>query len=188
MLHGDELGRTQGGNNNAYCQDTEIAWVDWSLLRKNDSLTSFVAALARLRRDHPVFRRRRFFDGRPIRSGDQLRDIAWFRQDAAEMTEQDWGAGFGRYITVFLNGDAIGDLDRRGERVTDSSFLMCFNAHDVDLQVRLPGESYGREWAVVVDTLSGEAHPTVPEGARTMHADETVTVAGRSLLVLQRTE
>jgi isoamylase len=186
LPHGDEIGRTQGGNNNAYCQDNEVSWMDWSL-RKSSSLVPFVSALAGLRRAHPVFRRRRFFAGRPIRSGEQLRDIAWFRQDAAEMTEPDWGSRFGRYITVFLNGDAIGDLDARGERVVDSSFLLCFNAHDTDLEVRLPAPSYGREWAVVVDTVTGEAHAAVPETARLVHADTTITVAARSLLVLQRT-
>jgi glycogen operon protein len=188
LLHGDEIGRTQGGNNNGYCQDNDISWVDWSMLRKNDELASFVGGLAKLRREHPVFRRRRFFAGLPIRSGDQLRDIAWFRQDAAEMTSQDWGSGFGRYVTVFLNGEAIDDLDRRGTRVTDASFLLCFNAHDGDLQVRLPGASYGAAWAVVVDTVTGEAYATVPAGARVVHADETITVPARSLLVLQRTE
>jgi isoamylase len=188
LLHGDEFGRTQGGNNNAYCQDNEISWMDWSLLRKHADLAAFVGALAELRSSHPVFRRRRFFAGRPIRSGDQLRDIAWFRQDAAEMTEQDWGYGFGHYITVFLNGDAIGDLDPRGERVSDSSFLLCFNAHHTDLEVRLPGASYGSEWAVTVDTVTGEAHAAIPESARVVHADATITVTARSLLVLQRTE
>jgi len=196
LLHGDEIGRTQGGNNNAYCQDNEISWVDWSLLRKNGELASFVGALAGLRAAHPVFRRRRFFAGLPIRTGTEssgtpentgLPDIAWFRQDAAEMTVQDWGSGFGQYITVFLNGEAIGDLDRRGERVTDSSFLLCFNAHDDDLQVRLPGVSYGAEWALVVDTVTGEAHAAVPDSPRVVPADATITVAARSLLVLQRT-
>jgi isoamylase len=186
LLHGDEIGRTQRGNNNAYCQDNEISWLDWSLLRKNSWLASFVAAMAALREAHPIFRRRRFFDGRPIRSGDQLRDIAWFRQDAAEMTEQDWDSGFGRYITVFLNGDAIGDLDPRGERVTDASFLLCFNAHDGDLQVRLPDSAYGTEWAVVVDTATGEAHAAIPDDARLLPAGTSVTVTARSLQVLQR--
>jgi isoamylase len=188
LLHGDEFGRTQGGNNNAYCQDNEISWVDWSLLRKHADLAAFVGALAELRSAHPNFRRRRFFAGRPIRSGDQLRDIAWFRQDAAEMTEPDWGYGFGHYITVFLNGDAIGDLDPRGERVTDSSFLLCFNAHHTDLEGRLPGASYGPEWAVVVDTVTGQAHAAIPDGARVVRAGATITVTARSLLVLQRTE
>jgi isoamylase len=197
LLHGDEMGRTQGGNNNAYCQDNEITWVDWSLLRKNEALASFAGALARLRSEHPVFRRRRFFAGRPIRSGTEpvqtpqaprLPDIAWFRRDAAEMTEQDWGSGFGNYITVFLNGDAIGDLDPRGERVTDRSFLLCFNANHTDLEVRLPGESYGSEWAVVVDTVSGEAHANPPEDPRVVRAADAIPVVARSLLVLQRME
>jgi len=187
LLAGDEIGRTQRGNNNAYCQDNEISWLDWSLLRKNNWLASFTGAMAELRNAHPIFRRRRFFEGLPIRSGDQLRDIAWFRQDAAEMTAQDWDCGFGRYVTVFLNGDAIGDLDTHGERVTDASFLLCFNAHDADLQVRLPEPTYGTEWAVVVDTATGEANATIPDDARLAPAATSITVTARSLQILQRT-
>jgi isoamylase len=186
LLHGDELGRTQGGNNNAYCQDNEIAWVDWSLAKEHHELSAFVGALARFRQAHPSFRRKRFFAGRPIRTGDQLRDIAWFTPDADEMTEQDWESGFGRCVTVFLNGEAMRDLDPRGEHLTDDSFLLCFNAHDGDLRVRMPGEDYGAEWAVVIDTTTGEVHTGIPLQARTVAADGTLTVVARSFVVLQR--
>jgi isoamylase len=196
LLHGDEMGRTQHGNNNAYCQDNEISWVDWKLAELHSDLMEFVAATTTLRREHPVFRRRRFFVGKPIRparpeAGDGtqvLRDIAWFTPDAREMTEQDWNAGFGKCITVFLNGDGINEIDSRGERVRDDSFLLCFNAHDGDLDVRLPGAEYGTVWAVVVDTATGEAHSTVPELARTLGADDAFKVVARSLVVLQRVE
>lgn len=199
LLHGDELGRTQNGNNNAYCQDNELSWVDWSLLERNGDLVDFTAAVVALREDHPVFRRRRFFQGRPIRSGDELRDIAWFTPAGEEMSEQDWESGFGRSIIVFLNGDGLNDLNRRGERVRDDSFLMCFNAHDGDINMRLPNGSYGNEWSVVLDTSTGEVFAESnsgalvgvvagdqPAGVRTIPAGEALTVPARSLIVLLR--
>ena len=117
LLHGDELGRTQGGNNNVYCQDSELSWVDWSLAGKNASLIGFTAGVLALRHGHPVFRRRRFFAGRPIRArrqGDALPDIAWFTPSGQEMTEQDWDSGFGKCVVAFLNGDGITEPDSRG--------------------------------------------------------------------------
>ncbi len=187
LSHGDELGRTQGGNNNAYCQDNEISWVNWSDV--DEDLLAFTAALARLRREHPVFRRRRFFAGWPIRSGDEMRDIAWFTPAGVEMSERDWAAGFGRCITVFLYGEGIPDRDPVGERVIDSSFLLCFNAHDEDLEVRLPGNGYGAAWTVLVDTATGAvaAHAAEVMDPRTVEGDGSIVVAARSLLVLERT-
>ncbi|MDN5931445.1 MAG: glycogen debranching protein GlgX, partial [Pseudonocardia sp.] len=162
LLHGDELGRTQGGNNNVYCQDSEIAWVDWSLAQKNAHLVGFTAGMVALRHAHPVFRRRRFFAGRPIAprrrpaAVEALPDIAWFTPSGQEMTEGDWDSGFGKCVTVFLNGDGIFDVDARGERVVDDSFVVALNAHHEDIDVVLPGAAYGAKWAVVVDTATGE--------------------------------
>ncbi|MBP2473217.1 glycogen operon protein [Crossiella equi] len=186
LSHGDELGRTQGGNNNVYCQDNEIAWMDWDLVETNRDLLEFTRATAKLRAAHPVFRRRRFFQGRPIRSGDQLRDIAWFTPGGVEMTEQDWESGFGRCIMVFLNGSALSDRDERGEPVTDDSFLLCFNAHDGELELTVPDSGYGREWAVVLDTATGDVGPEA--NGRVVQGGETIKVTDRSLLVLQRTD
>ncbi|HEV2778042.1 MAG TPA: glycogen debranching protein GlgX [Actinophytocola sp.] len=187
LLHGDELGRTQRGNNNAYCQDNELSWVDWSLLEPNRDLFEFTAAVAALRRNHPVFRRRRFFAGRPIRSGDELRDIAWFTPGGGEMSEQDWESDFGRSIVVFLNGEGIPSLDRRGGRIVDDSFLLCFNAHHEDIKATVPDASYGAEWAVVLDTADGEVlDGDLPIGVRTVAAGGLITVVARSLLVLRR--
>ncbi|GAB1509360.1 glycogen debranching protein GlgX [Actinophytocola sp. KF-1] len=190
LLHGDEMGRTQQGNNNAYCQDNELSWVDWSLLETNGDLVDFVTGVVDLRHSHPVFRRRRFFAGRPIRKGEELRDIAWFTPAGEEMSDEDWESGFGRSIVVFLNGEGIPDLDRRGERVTDDSFLMCFNAHDDEIETKLPDGSYGAEWTIVVDTCTGEV--LEPNGggtgeSRTFEAGTVVPVPARSLIVLQRT-
>jgi isoamylase len=200
LLHGDELGRTQHGNNNGYCQDNELSWVDWSLAERNGDLVDFTGAVIEMRHNHPVFRRRRFFAGRPIRSGDELRDIAWFNPGGEEMSEHDWESGFGRSIMVFLNGDAIGDLDRRGERVRDDSFLLCFNAHDDEIDMSAPDAGYGSEWTVVVDTGTGEVFAESgggvvvgvvaggrPTEARRLSAGGTIPVAARSFLVLLRT-
>jgi glycogen operon protein len=146
-----------------------------------------------------VFRRRRFFAGRPIRKGAELRDIAWFTPSGVEMSEQDWEADFGRCITVFLNGNGISELDPRGEPVVDNSFLLCFNAHHEDIEVTLPPEGYGQAWAVVLDTATGEVFPGEPStvaigrsatdplvGARVVTAK--VVLPARSLIVLQRND
>jgi len=200
LLHGDELGRTQGGNNNVYCQDSDIAWVDWSLAGKNAGMIGFTSGVIALRHGHPVFRRRRFFQGRPIarpRRNDPataLPDIAWFQPSGEEMTDGDWGSGFGKCVVAFLNGDGISEADTRGERVTDDSFLLCLNAHYEDIEVTLPGAEYGSQWAVVVDTAAGEVitlstAPGVVAADPPMVAGGTVhTVPARSVLVLQRTE
>ncbi|HEU5474982.1 MAG TPA: glycogen debranching protein GlgX [Actinophytocola sp.] len=189
LLHGDEFGRTQGGNNNAYCQDNEVSWVDWSLAEANADLFEFTAAVTALRSNHPVFRRRRFFAGRPIRKGEELRDIAWFTPAAQEMSEQDWESDFGRCIVVFLNGEGISDLDKRGERVVDDSFLCVFNAHDEDIEVTVPDASYGRRWAVVLDTTSGVVlDGDLPAEVRTVPAGDTLPVTARSLVLLRRVE
>ncbi|MFB9908470.1 glycogen debranching protein GlgX [Allokutzneria oryzae] len=200
LSHGDEVGRTQNGNNNAYCQNNEISWVDWKRAQEHSDLYAFTSSVMELRHAHPVFRRRRFFRGRPIRRGDELRDIAWFTPSGREMTDEDWESGFGRCIIAFLNGEGLSDRDERGEWVTDDSFLLCFNAHDGEIEVTVPDGGYGEEWAVVVDTATGEVHSrtdngvlgigqqhTRPEEARTVLGGARLTVADRSLVVLQRT-
>ncbi|GGP84591.1 glycogen debranching protein GlgX [Saccharothrix coeruleofusca] len=185
LLHGDEIGRTQLGNNNAYCQDNELSWVDWTLAEKNRDLLEFTAALTAFRKQHPVLRRRRFFQGRPIRRGDELRDIAWFTPSGQEMTEQNWGDGFGRCLVVFLNGEGIPDLDQRGMRVLDDSFLIAFNAHHEEIAITLPDEGYGPQWTVVIDTATGQV--TQPELGEPIPAGGTLPLVARSLVVLQRT-
>ncbi|GAA4421982.1 glycogen debranching protein GlgX [Actinokineospora soli] len=183
LLHGDEIGRTQDGNNNAYCQDNELSWVDWSLAEANADLLEFTSRVIALRHAHPVFRRRRFFAGRPIRRGDELRDIAWFTPSGREMTDEDWESGFGRCIVTFLNGEGIPDMDQRGERVTDDSFLLCFNAHHEDIESTIPDGEYGAEWEVVVDTATGEVSPAEPDRVA---GGGTLTLPPRSLIVLRR--
>ncbi|MCW2747511.1 MAG: glgX [Nocardioidaceae bacterium] len=186
MLYGDEMGRSQDGNNNAYCQDNDISWVNWSLAQDEAELVHFTGALTAFRKNHPVFRRRRFFQGKPIRKADELRDIAWFTPSGEEMKEQNWDDDFGKSIVVFLNGDAIADMDPRGMRVVDDSFLLAFNAHYENIEMTLPGRSYGESWSVVVDTSTGTVAPT-PMGD-VVKADSVLTLPARSLVVFQRVE
>ncbi|GAB4587426.1 glycogen debranching protein GlgX [Nocardia sp. IFM 10818] len=184
LLHGDELGRTQRGNNNAYCQDSALSWMDWSLMETNAELLEFTRRAVALRTAHPVFRRRRFFDGRPAPDHDHPDDIAWFTPAGAEMTDADWETGFGRSLTVFLNGDGIREPGPRGEHITDDSFLLCFNAHDAALGFTLPDADHGAGWTVALDCST----PTGEPSANTTHpAASTVEVPARCLLVLRRT-
>ncbi|MDT5117037.1 MAG: isoamylase [Mycobacterium sp.] len=182
IAHGDELGRTQRGNNNAYCQDSELSWIDWSLVEKNADLLAFARKATKLRKKHPVFRRRRFFDGEPIRSGDEVRDIAWLTATGQEMTHDDWNMGFDKCVAVFLNGEAITAPDARGERVVDDSFLLCFNAHSRNVEFVTPHDDYAQEWTVELDTN----HPT-GNAELVVVAEEKITVPGRSVLILRKT-
>ncbi|MEU6739221.1 glycogen debranching protein GlgX [Streptosporangium sandarakinum] len=181
ISHGDELGRTQRGNNNVYCQDNELSWVDWSDVRENWLLLEFTQKLARLRAGHPVFRRRRFFYGRPVRgSGDSLSDIEWFTPLGEKMTDADWNVGYARSLAVFLNGDAITEPDRRGRRIRDDSFLLLFNAHHDVIGFTIP-KDYGEMWMTEIDT----AMPITVD-TRICRAGEEVPVTGRSVRVLRR--
>ena len=183
ISHGDEIGRTQQGNNNAYCQDNEIAWVNWNLLEHNADILEFTRAVTELRRNHPVFRRRRFFDGKPIRSGDQVRDIAWLTKTGIEMTPDDWNSGI-KSVAVFLNGDAIPEPNARGERVVDDSFLLCFNAHAYPVEFLVPDGIYARGWTIVIDTSEPK---TTLETGREVTAGAAMTVPAHSVIVLQKT-
>jgi glycogen operon protein len=182
IAHGDEFGRTQQGNNNVYCQDSELSWMDWSLAEKNAELLAFARKATQLRTDHPVFRRRRFFEGRPMRRGDEVGDIAWLTPTGREMTQEDWDSGFDKCVAVFLNGNAIREPNARGERVVDDSFLLCFNAHEDAVDFVIPDDDYGQEWTAELDT-------TEPTGTteRVMKAGEKIPLPGRSLLILRKT-
>jgi glycogen operon protein len=153
IAHGDELGRTQQGNNNVYCQDDELSWVDWELDDARTELLDFARRVVHLRRDHPVFRRRRFFAGAPERGGESdLRDIAWLTPDGAHMSDAQWQEEFARAVMVFLNGDAIAEPDLRGEEIVDDSFLVLFNAQPEPTTFTLPDAEYGETWTVALDT------------------------------------
>ena len=180
---GDELGRTQRGNNNAYCQDNELSWFDWS--RVDEELLEFTRALMKLRRDHPIFHRRRWFQGLHIH-GTGVKDLAWFKPDGTEMGEEDWNVGFAKSLGVFLNGAAIARPDFRGDPVTDDSFLILFNAHHEPLPFHLPAAHFGATWMRVFDSSTG----ALPELRRAREKDgiksgSPVDVKGRSLMVLR---
>jgi glycogen operon protein len=186
LLHGDELGRTQHGNNNAYCQDTPIAWVDWSDEAVDQDLLEFTGRLVALRREHSVFRRRRFFQGHDVRGARADDEIAWFRTDGRPMGDKDWTDGYTRAVGVFLNGSALPDVDLRGEPVTDDSFVLLLNSHDEPLDFVLPKAAFGKTWAVVLDTEADEVRTAHAEATQTLVAGQTRTVPGRALILLRR--
>jgi isoamylase len=183
LLAGDEFGRSQRGNNNAYCQDNEISWLDWQQV--DHELREFAAELLRFRASHPVFRRRRFFAGRSIR-GDrrELGDIAWLTPGGEEMSDEDWEAGSARCMAVFLNGDAISEPGPRGERMSDDSFLLLFNASEQDVQFTIPPPRYGDRWAKEFDTSLPRAADA--EEASAAKPGDLVPVPSRSMQVLRR--
>ena len=180
ISHGDELGRTQGGNNNVYCQDNELSWVDWKDARHHDVLEKFTARLLRLRKDHPIFRRRRFFRGDTV-PGSKVTDIAWLRRDGEPMTEQDWNAQSGMTMTVFLNGQGIPEQDALGEPIADASFLLLFNPLGDGVTFTVPPRDYGKTWDVVVDT----ADPLLAARRRLVKASGTLDVGGHTMVVLR---
>jgi glycogen operon protein len=162
LLAGDEIGRTQGGNNNAYCQDNEVSWVDWTRATSEHDLLAFTQQLARLRRRHPVFRRRRFFIGQSGPSADGPGDIIWLTPGGEEMTDSDWRAGYAKSVAVYLNGDAITEPDPRGDPVTDDRFLLLFNAGAEPVTFVLPDARLGASWEVVIDTTSPDGVMEAP--------------------------
>ncbi len=180
LLHGDETGRTQWGNNNAYCQDNEVSWVDWDHV--DEGLLSFTAAVDALRRQHAVFRRSRWFEGRPVEENG-VSDIGWFVADGRPMSDRDWQAGFAKTIGVFLNGDALPWLDPRGHPVRSDTFLMLFNAHTEPVDFVVPGEEWGREWRVILDTTHLVPRPD-PTPCK---PGDRVRVIDHGLVLLQRT-
>ncbi len=183
IAHGDELGRSQHGNNNGYCQDNEISWVDWDDAQKHSVLTDFTAQLTQLRAAHPVFRRRRFFQGRPI-TDSSIEDIAWLRPDGEQMNDEDWSTGFAKAVAIFLNGRGIPDRTALGEPITDDSFLLLINAHHQPITFTLPNQTYGLAWEIVMDT----ADPLLAT-ARCKQPDAVpagrLQVVARAMLVLR---
>jgi glycogen operon protein len=180
IAHGDELGRTQSGNNNVYCQDNEIAWVDWKLTEPQKDLLAFTRSLVRLRNNHPVLRRRRFFHGDT--GVDGLGDLVWFTPKGTEMQNGDWTRDDARAIAVFLNGDAISEPDPRGEPVVDDSFLVLLNSNHEPIDFLLPPKQYGETWTVVVDTSTARGG----DGDEPHAAGSTIRLEARSTLVLTR--
>ncbi len=180
LLHGDELGRSQGGNNNGYCQDNDISWIQWVLDGDDRKLLAFTQSVVKLRREHPVFRRRRFFAGSASHGGESgIGDIAWFTPEAEHMDEEAWSDGLAKSLMVFLNGSAIPAPDPRGNPVLDDSFIVMFNAYDEALSFTLPDEEYGTEWVPVIDTAAHEL------GSDALDPSWQIKVEPRSIVVLR---
>jgi glycogen operon protein len=183
LLGGDEIGRTQRGNNNAYCQDNEISWFDW--VHADEGLLHFTRRLIRLRHRHPVFCRRRWFQGRPIH-GSGVSDIGWFTPAGAQMSEEDWNAGFAKSLGVFLNGHAIPTPDERGERILDDSFYVMFNAQHEPVDFRLPPPEWGRRWTKVLDTYESLDELSEERLGREFDAEGVGRVEPWSLVLLRK--
>ncbi|MDG4562923.1 MAG: glycogen debranching protein GlgX [Candidatus Competibacter sp.] len=182
LLAGDEMGRTQHGNNNAYCQDNEISWLNWDLPEENAALLEFVRELMAFRYEHPVLRRRKWFQGQSIH-GSGVHDILWFNPDGGEMTEEQWHDGLAKAIGIFLNGEEIATPNRRGERIIDDSFILLFNADHEPVEFSLPEDLREWAWRTVMDT----AQPRFLQRGRGYGTEAPeVPVAGRALVVLQR--
>ncbi|MCW2877330.1 MAG: glycogen debranching protein GlgX [Sphaerisporangium sp.] len=187
LLSGDEIGRTQHGNNNAYCQDNEVSWVDWSLLGPESDLLNFIRKLASFRREHPVFRRRRFFLGHmPESDKGDVSDIVWLTPSGKEMTPGDWHSGFGKAMAVFLNGEAISEPGPRGERISDDSFLLLVNGHHENISFSLPGAEFGPGWQTVLDTTD-EGPDYERSTSEVWQPGKLVTVTNRSMQILRST-
>ncbi len=178
ILHGDEFGRTQNGNNNTYAQDSEISWVHWD--RVDRPLVEFTATIAKLRKAHPTFHRKRFFTGKTVRAGngERLNDIVWLHVDGTPMEASDWKAD-NKAIGMYLNGDGIAGLDARGQRIVDDHFVLYFNAAHEDAEVTLPPEEYAAAWDVVLDTSGAATGSTVHKPG------STLTLGDGSMIVLR---
>ncbi|MEE3068094.1 MAG: glycogen debranching protein GlgX [Actinomycetota bacterium] len=178
LLSGDEIGRTQRGNNNAYCHDSELSWVNWENI--DGDMHLWVQRLIAFRSSHPIFKRRRWFQGRPLRDND---DMAWFRPDGEEMTLSDWEQGFAQAVGVFLNGEAINIPDRFGNRVVDDTFMCIFSASPLELTWTLPPKRWGSSWTVKFDS----SRPEIGQGSdETLVAGAKFVIPGRTTLILER--
>jgi glycogen operon protein len=177
---GDELGRTQNGNNNAYCHDSELSWINWEKADKD--LLEFTKKLIHLYKEHNVFSRRDWFKGQSIK-GEGLHDIGWFSPEGKEMTEENWKQDFAKALGVYLNGHGIHAMDYNGEPIIDDSFYVIFNAHNEPLIYKLPPPIYGNNWIKILDTSKNLVSE---KGGRTYKANSRIKVDGFSVVLLKQ--
>ncbi|NDK57491.1 glycogen debranching protein GlgX [Pontibacter fetidus] len=177
LVAGDEMSRTQNGNNNAYCQDNEISWLNWE--KADKQLLDFTQKLIALRKQHPVFCRRRWFQGTPIK-GLGVEDIAWFLPDGTEMTDEHWSHDFAKSLAVYMNGHGLRSVGPKGEQMIDDDFFVIFNAHHEPLKFRLPAEKYGTKWSKVIDTTTGQ----VGVNGKVYSAGKLLEVGARAVVLL----
>jgi len=180
LLHGDELNRTQQGNNNAYCQDNELSWVDWNLQPDARNMLEFTKEVIRLRKHHPVFRRGKFFYGRRVR-GAEVKDLTWFRPDGKEMTEEDWTNPLTRSFGLRLAGDALDEVDPHGQPLVDDTLLLLVNAYWEPMSFVLPTHKSGLTWETQLDTREATGKSNRPS----LRGGDTCEIAGRSLVLLR---
>ncbi|MUN62369.1 glycogen debranching protein GlgX [Kocuria sediminis] len=185
VLHGDELGRSQDGNNNTYCQDNELSWIDWEAM--DGPLTEFTAAVTQLRHQHPTFRRSNFFDGRPVEmdeddTGRPMPDIAWLNTDGSPMKPADWDEPLSRSLGMWLNGHGIAGVDMRGQPITDVNFIVYFNSNPEAVKYKLPPARYGRQWEEILDTAGQHSDGQIRK------ARSSITLEGKSTVVLRAYE
>jgi glycogen operon protein len=180
LLAGDELSHTQQGNNNTYCQDSELTWLDWKLNNEERNFLEFVRQVISIRRTQPVFQRRKFFQGREIFGAD-VADITWFEPSGKPMREEGWNAGFNQCFGCALAGDLIGDVDGRGQPVVGDSMLILMNAYHETIPFKLPGRSKGEKWQRIIDTANPEGEPY------STTAGKRYELKGRSIVVLRAT-
>ncbi|WP_026904947.1 glycogen debranching protein GlgX [Pedobacter glucosidilyticus] len=177
IVAGDEFGRTQQGNNNAYCQDNEISWLNWE--KMDHELQQFTASLIRLRKEHPTFCRRKWFQGMPVK-GVGLEDIAWFLPEGIEMDDEHWQHDFARSLAVYLNGKGIRSLNQQGEKIIDDDFYVMFNAHHDTIIYHLPPDKYSKKWLKVLDTSEAKF-----DEETVLQSEDEIPVKGRSVVLLK---
>ncbi|MFD2871260.1 glycogen debranching protein GlgX [Mucilaginibacter ximonensis] len=178
LVAGDEMGRTQQGNNNAYCQDNEISWLDWE--HQDTELQEFTRQLIHLRREHAAFSRKSWFKGEPVKEGG-IEDIAWFLPDGSQMDQEHWQQGFAKSVAVFLNGQGLRAVNSEGNKVIDDNFYIVFNAHSEPLDYKLPDKKYSADWKMLINTANPKFQPT----DQVFQPGELLHVEGRSIILLQ---
>ena len=151
LVAGDEMGRTQAGNNNAYCQDNDVSWLNWELAEDEQQLQDFVKKIIHFRLKHPTFRRRRYFQGRSLKGAD-VKDLTWITPKGEEMSEEEWNQHFARCIAMLSHGEALEEVDDRGNQIIDDNFLLILNAHHEAISFKLPVTSVKIDWRLVLDT------------------------------------
>jgi glycogen operon protein len=177
IVAGDEFGRTQQGNNNAYCQDNELSWLHWENM--DHELQQFTASLIKLRKQHPTFCRRKWFQGMPVK-GIGLEDIAWFLPEGTEMDDEHWQHDFARSLAVYLNGKGIRSLNEQGEKIIDDDFYVMFNAHHDTIIYHLPPDKYSKKWLKVLDTYEAKF-----DEETVLQSEDEIPVKGRSVVLLK---
>jgi glycogen operon protein len=179
LLAGDEISRSQNGNNNGYCQDNELSWLDWA--KADIELLEFTRKLIHVYKEHNVFSRRSWFKGQPIK-GRGLTDIAWFSPDGKKMTEENWKAGFAKSLAVYLDGHGIHSRHYDGKPIFDDSFYLIFNAHNEPVEYKLPLKRYGDNWIKILDT---NKNFVAEEGGEIYKANAKIMVEGFSVMLLK---